>query len=62
MKLAAVIGHASGPGALVMTRLKSCALAQSAVAAAAWKDSRLGVTQLPAAFCRLAYDMSFWIA
>src|SRR3546814_19970143 len=31
MKLVAVIGHACSPGALVMTRLKSCKLPQSAV-------------------------------
>ncbi len=59
MKLVAVIGHAWSPGALVMTRLKSLALAQSALAAAAAKVSALGCTQLPAAFCIEAYGMPF---
>src|SRR3546814_6242276 len=51
MKLVAVIGQASAPGALVITRLKSLDEAQSAVAAAAWKLAGCGCTQLPAAFC-----------
>ncbi|KAG1306986.1 hypothetical protein G6F62_015311 [Rhizopus arrhizus] len=59
MKLVAVIGHAWSPGALVMTRLKSLALAQSALAAAAAKVSALGSTQLPAAFCMAVYGMPF---
>jgi hypothetical protein len=60
MKLVAVIGHACSPGALVMTRLKSLALAQSALAAAAAaKVSALGSTQLPAAFCMAVYGMPF---
>ena len=45
------MGQAFSPGASVMTRLKSLALAQSALAAAAAKLSALGYTHWPAAFC-----------
>lgn len=53
----ALIGHASWPGALVMIRLKSLVLAQSALAAAAAKVSALGVTKVPAAFCNRVNDI-----
>jgi len=61
-QVVAVIGHACAPGALVMITLKSLALAQSAVAAAAAKLSALGVTNWQEAFFRSTQAMEFFFA